>query len=168
MQARDIAVLLAVARAGDGWTMRSIGELLQLSPSAIHRALERLSDASIYDKSRKRINLAHTEAFFSSAVRYLVATQLGGPTRGVPTAWGAEPLSSQLTSGNEIPVWADARGTVRGPAVEPLIGSAPSLVESAPTIYEDLALIDAIRIGDARAQKLATKLLLERINEAAA
>lgn len=44
-----------------------------------------------------------------------------GEARGLPTAWAVPPLADQLVwSENNVPVWADSEGKVRGIALEPL------------------------------------------------
>ena len=84
--------------------------------------------------------------------------------RGVPTAWAAPPLSNEIVQIDELPpVWPAADGEVRGLALEPLHPTAPGLAGSDPWMYEMLALIDGIRIGDARVRRVAKDLLRVRL-----
>ena len=48
------------------------------------------------------------------------------------------------------PVWPDARGTVRGLALEPVHISVVEAANRDPALGEPLSLVDALRIGDAR------------------
>ncbi len=63
----------------------------------------------------------------------------------------APPAADLLAGGpNELlPVWPDASGTVRGLALEPVHGSVVEPPTRDPGLGEQLALVDALRIGDA-------------------
>jgi hypothetical protein len=88
-----------------------------------------------------------------------------GETRGVPTAWATEPLIGRLASppGELPPVWPDARGTARGLALLPIHDTAPAAARLNPVMAERLALVDALRLGDARVRGLAAELLTQRL-----
>ena len=64
-----------------------------------------------------------------------------------------------MTAGEIICVWPDARGNSKGQAVKPLYKSAPKAVKLDPYLYELLALVDAIRLGNTRESSLAKNLL---------
>lgn len=90
-------------------------------------------------------------------------------TRGIPTAWAALPLADELAPPSDLPpVWPDPEGRQRGIAVAPLHPSVPKLARRDRDLVERLALIDAIRMGDARIRGLATKLLSTRLAQPAA
>ena len=62
-------------------------------------------------------------------------------------------------------MWPSARGDTRGLTLDPL---HPSVIEAAqrdPLLREQLTLVDAIRIGDARIRGLAKDLLRERLGK---
>jgi hypothetical protein len=56
-------------------------------------------------------------------------------------------------------VWPDPTGEVRGQAIEPLYRSVPTAARNDPELYVLLSLIDAIRVGRVREQRLAVKEL---------
>ena len=56
-----------------------------------------------------------------------------------------------------------AEGSVRGIALVPLYPSAPAAALRNPALYENLALFDALRMGNARERNFAEKLLKERL-----
>jgi hypothetical protein len=62
-------------------------------------------------------------------------------------------------------VWPSSDGDVRGLAVPPLHSAAIALAVSDPWMYEMLALVDGIRVGDARVRAVASELLRERLDE---
>jgi hypothetical protein len=43
--------------------------------------------------------------------------------------------------------------------VEPLLGSVPIAIKNLPSLYETLALVDALRIGQARDREIAREML---------
>ena len=118
----------------------------------------------MYDSARRRVNRSAAEELLIHAVPFVAPTRLGAPTRGVPTAWAAGPLAQQIDAGDELPpVWPDPVGEIRGLSVAPLHEAAADAARSDPWMHEMLALVDAMRIGDARTRGLATEFLRERI-----
>jgi DNA-binding transcriptional MocR family regulator len=163
LQPPDLVVMFAVSRADNGWTLRSLANRLGVKHSKVQRALGRLSEAGLYDADRRRLIDPAVEEFLVHALKYLHPIAEGPVVRGFPTAWGASPLNEQINSTEPSPVWPDAHGTVRGPAVAPLDDSLVALTREWPEVAELAALADGLRLGDARTRSAAQKLLLERI-----
>lgn len=110
----DVMVLVRLAAKPQAWTFRSLGEALEMDPAALHRAVARLSAAKLLDDDRQ-VNRSNLEEFLIHAIRYVVPVDLGPEGRGIPTAWGAEPLCALVAVGDEpAPVWSDANGQSRG------------------------------------------------------
>jgi hypothetical protein len=86
----------------------------------------------------------------------------GAPTRGVPTAHSAKPLSDLIAGGDAF-VWPHVDGTVRGQAIAPLYPTVPDACLGDERLYELLALVDALRVGRARERELAVKELEARL-----
>ena len=82
--------------------------------------------------------------------------------RGVPTAHSALPMKDKIVS-NELFVWEHPEGTVRGQAIIPLYHTVPNIVQNDAKLYELLALVDAIRTGTSRINKIASEELEKRI-----
>lgn len=161
LKGEDIVVLLKLSGEGSGWTVRTLAEDTGIPRSVVHRAIKRLAEAGLFDERRRRVNVAAAEEFLVHAVRYVFPAVTEGESRGVPTAWAAEPLAQRIASPPQAlpPVWADARGKERGLALRPL---HPAVVEAArrdATLGGRLALVDAIRLGDARIRGEAARLL---------
>ena len=164
LNGQDIVVLLKLAGQDRDWTVRSLEAELGIPRAGVHRSLQRLSAAGLYDLDRRRTNLSQAEEFLVHAVKYLFPPEMNGETRGVATAWGAPPLSDQLAPPSDLPpVWPDPQGRQRGIAVAPFHPAVPELARRDPDLAQRLALVDAIRMGDARVRGLATKLLGERL-----
>jgi hypothetical protein len=164
LNGQDVVVLLKLAGQNQDWTVRSLESEMGIPRAGVHRSLQRLGVAGLYDLDRRRTNLSQAEEFLVHAVQYLFPPEMNGETRGVPTAWAAPPLLDQLAPPSDLPpVWPDPHGRQRGIAVTPLHPAAPELARRDPELAERLALIDAIRMGDARVRGIAAKLLAERL-----
>lgn len=169
LNGQDVVVLLKLAGHGEEWTVRSLESQLGISHAGVHRSLQRLSAAGLYDLGRRRANISQAEEFLVHAVKYLFPPELNGETRGVPTAWAAAPLAGELAPQSDLPpVWPDPHGRERGIAVIPLHPAVPGLAQRDPELGERLALIDGIRMGDARVRSLAVTHLSHRLARPAA
>jgi hypothetical protein len=74
----------------------------------------------------------------------------------VVTAWAAAPLADRLTRQNSPPpVWPHPRGRVRGIALEPLHPSVAEVALGDEELHQRFALLDALRMGDARLRREA-------------
>jgi hypothetical protein len=164
LKPQDIVVLLKLVGQRHGWTFERIASELDLSPSAVHRSLERAEKSGLYNSKSKEINRVALLEFLLHGARYVFPPVRQGESRGIPTAWAAAPLRDQLMSSQENPpVWPFAKGKTRGIALEPLHPVVPEAAKSDPTLGELLALFDAIRIGNARERGLAGKELGRRL-----
>ena len=163
VQPSDLVVLFALMSAEPSWTLRSIGDRLGVKHSKVQRALARLGEAGLYDEDRRRIVPHAAEEFLVHALRYLHPIHEGPLTRGVATAWAAAPLSKEIASTEQPPVWPDPHGTVRGPAIEPLDPCLPALAGTWPEVAELASLADAVRLGDTRVRDAAARYLHDRL-----
>lgn len=160
LKAQDIVVLLKVAVADPGWSFAQLAEELDLSASAVHRSLGRAADSGLYDPRRRRVKAAELREFLVHGVRYAFPSVSRGEARGVPTAWGTEPLMREFSSsGRNDPVWPYAQGKARGIALDPLYPNVPGAAVKDDSLHQLLALVDAIRVGGARERSLAAKWL---------
>lgn len=161
MQGIDILVALDLAERRTGaWTVRVVAADLGVAPATVQRAVARLAATPVVDATTRRVNVIELEHLLTDAVRFVFPATLGAETRGVPTAWGVEPLNGAVDSaGSAVPVWPSPTGTVRGFAVQPLHEAAVALSVDRASMYARLALVDALRLGDARIRGVAADLL---------
>lgn len=160
LKSQDILVLLKLVGRESGWTFERIAEELGLSPSSVHRSLDRAQKSGLYDARRKRVIAAALLEFLSHGARYIFPAVRQGEARGIPTAWAAPPLAGRLSSSRQnVPVWPYALGKARGIALEPLHPAVPEAARRDSQLAERLALFDAIRIGNARERGLAVEEL---------
>jgi biotin operon repressor len=168
LKSQDLLVLLKrAANANKSWTYAALGEALGLSASQVHRSVQRVTEAGLaISKGRGDWHVVPEALaeFAVHGVRYAFPAKVGAVRRGVPTSFGALPLSAQISSApGETPVWPYAEGQVRGPALNPLYRHVPEAALADPALHELLALLDALRAGRSRERKLAQKLLSERL-----
>lgn len=164
LKPQDLLVLLKVAaHPPQRWTYAALGEALGMSASETHASVKRAVASSLAvaparaEWSPVRPNLLE---FSVHGARYVWPAVPGPVKRGVPTAFGAEPLASQLAvPPGEAPVWPHPTGTAKGPTLSPLYRSAPQAAQADPALHRLLALLDALRIGRARERSLAARLM---------
>lgn len=164
LKPQDLLVLLKVAaHPPQRWTYAALGEALAMSASETHASVKRAVAAGLAvapsrgEWSPVRPNLLE---FVLHGARYVWPATPGPVKRGVPTAFGAEPLASQLAvAAGEAPVWAHPQGQAKGPTLSPLYRTAPQAALADPGLHRLLALLDALRTGRARERALAAKLM---------
>jgi hypothetical protein len=164
LKPQDIVVLLKLAGQQPCWTFEGIAAELDMSPSAVHRSLDRTQQAGLYSARRREVDRAALSEFLVHGARYVFPAVRQGEARGIPTAWAASPLVDRFSSSRKnVPVWPHALGKVRGIALEPLHSVVPEAARRDRQLGELLALFDAIRIGSARERGLAVNELEQRL-----
>lgn len=102
--------------------------------------------------------------FVLHGAKYSFPPSMGSTTRGIPTGYAAPPLRELIMQPDEPPpVWPHPDGQTRGVALYPLYPTVPSAAARDESLYECLALFDALRAGAARERELAHQLLSERL-----
>lgn len=167
LKPQDLVVLLKLLVLGD--QRRSFAELsaeLSMSASEVHGSVGRAREARLLHLATGELQVAKAslKEFLLHGAKYAFPATVGAPTRGVPTAYAAPPLHDQIVQPDtELPpVWPTADGERRGIAFYPLYPSVPHAARKDPSLYETLALFDALRGGAARERNLAARLLEER------
>lgn len=159
-------MLALLARQGEVLTYPDLAAYTGLSMSEVHGALRRAEQARLLvfiDKQPKLITPAFKE-FLLHGARYVFPVVSGAIVGGVATAYAAPPLNKLIApSADPSPVWPSAKGKTRGVAITPLYPTAPVAALRSPMLYENLALFDALRMGNARERAMAEKLFKERL-----
>nr|WP_274498572.1 MarR family transcriptional regulator [Xanthomonas campestris] len=164
LKPQDLVVLYKqVAQPGQTWTYASLGEALGMSASQVHRSVKRaVASGLALEKNRGEWETVRTalHEFAVHGVRYAFPAVIGPLKRGIPTSFGAPPLSIAISSvPGDAPVWPSAQGTAKGPSLSPLSASVPTAAMADPALHELLALQDALRSGRARERALAASCL---------
>lgn len=82
--------------------------------------------------------------------------------RGIPTSYAAPPLCALISFSADPPVRLHPMGSTRGSAFSPLHKTVPEAAALDGQLYQLLALVDAIRDGQAREAALAIQELKAR------
>ena len=135
-----------------------------MSASEIHAGVRRAVAARLLDSQTLTPLRQPLEEFLVHGAKYAYPPDRGGLTRGVPTGHAAPPLSDLISPGTEAPpVWSDPDGPTRGYEFSPLYRSVPLAARQDARLYELLALVDALRGGQARERDLAERELGARL-----
>lgn len=168
MRPQDIAILLKIiSLEGQAWQQKEIADTLHISPSEVTESLKRSAYAGLFFKHNQQVARLAFFDFLIYGFRYVFPQQPGSMAFGIPTAHSAPPLNDQFYEDGIKYIWPTEIGTVKGQSIEPLYAGAPAAAAEDPVLYEMLALIDALRVGQARERILATKALKNRILHAA-
>jgi len=152
----------------DPYSVRALEDALGISKSEINNSLNRSINSGLAIKDREqsqpKANVKAVFEFIIFGLKYVYPVKPGPLARGMATAFAAPVLSSKLMSaGESIFVWPDADGRDQGQSIEPLFKSVPFAAQQDERLYESLALVDAIRLGNAREKNVARKELEMRL-----
>lgn len=164
LKEQDALVLLKLLVCGDEhFTYAGLSKDLGLSTSEVHAGLKRAAAAGLFNAYNRTVNRKALREFLLHGLKYVFLVERDGFTRGIPTAHAAPPLVNMLApSADPPPVWPHPLGHVRGEGFRPLYKCAPDAALKDKSLYEVLALVDAIRGGRARERQLAESILAER------
>ena len=167
LKPQDVLFLLKlVALEKRPWSFNQLAVDLGMSPSEVHAAAKRSIAARLAVKSEAGIfpSIRNLEEFLMHGIQYVFIPEWGGLSRGIPTAYAAPPMVSQIVTDQEPPpVWPDTEGEVRGESLAPLYSSAPKAARNDGKLYELLALVDVLRSGRVREKDIAKKELKRRL-----
>ncbi len=167
LKPQDLAIAFKlVTLRGERLPYKELGRQMRLSQFEAHAATQRLLAARLIVELDGVIRpiVAVLEPFILYGASYAFPPVRGEMTIGFPTAYGVSPLKERVMFSEENPpVWPHPEGTHKGLTLQPLYENLPLAAQDDKTLYELLALLDALRIGQARERKLATDLLLERL-----
>ncbi|PWY37414.1 hypothetical protein [Pseudomonas sp. RW409] len=152
----------------DSYSVRALQTSLGISKTEVASALKRCQQIGLLrvDPSTQlpRVNNKALLGFIEHGLRYVFPVKPAEMVRGIPTSFSAPVLQGRLMSGGDlIHVWPDAYGTRKGQSITPLFKTVPGAVKKDALLYEYLALIDAVRLGNAREVNLANQILREKI-----
>lgn len=165
MRPQDIVVLLKIVSiADDNWRNIDIANAIGISPSEVSEALNRCKIARLVDSKKRKVNVNSFMEFIIYGLKYVFPTEPGAIVKGIPTAHSASPIKDHISSGADVYVWASAKGSHRGQAIEPLYKTIPHASQDDLLFYELLAIVDTIRVGRAREIKIAIDELKKRLS----
>jgi hypothetical protein len=165
LKPQDIYILLKLVALGENqWSYASVAGDLFMSASEVHAGIKRAVAARLMHSQGGRPLKKSLEEFLIHGVKYDALPDHGGLTRGVPTGYAAPPLKGIISQPNEPPpVWPDPEGDTRGYEFSPLYKTVPKAAVKDKTLYELLAIVDAIRDGRAREREIVIEELKARL-----
>lgn len=176
MKSQDIVLLLkllsleksADAASSDRYALRQLEQVTGISKSELSAALNRCLAVGLAARDRHtslpKVNRKALLGFLLHGIKYVFPVRPAELVRGIPTAFAAPVMAGKvMTAGDTIAVWPDANGRDKGQAVAPLFRSVPYAATQDPKLYELLALVDALRIGNAREAKFAGELIEQEL-----
>lgn len=182
MKSQDIYILLKLvclqqeepyrssvpADLADQYSVRGLSAALGVSKTEVNASIRRSIDVGMAIKDRKsgfpKANKKALLEFIIHGLKYVFPAKPAEIVRGVPTAFSAPALEDKLLSmGDYIYVWPYAEGREKGQSVQPLFKTVPKAALADDLLYEYLALVDAIRLGNPREANLAQELLEKRL-----
>jgi hypothetical protein len=169
LKPQDLAVVFKlVALRGERLSYREMGRQMRLSQFEAHAATQRLLQARLAIELEGVIRpvLSVLHPFIMHGAPYAFPAVRGELTIGFPTAHAVSPLRERVMFADQNPpVWPHPEGTHRGVTLYPLYENLPLAARDDKLLYELLALLDALRIGQAREREMAAGMLQERLQE---
>jgi len=162
----DLVVSLRLAEVPEA-KYEQLSADLGISSSTAHASVRRLQEAGLLRPGSRVVNRLALREFLEHGVRYAFPARPGAEVRGVPTAHAAPSLAAHIVAQDAL-VWPSASGSSIGRAITPLYPQATELPQRCPSVYESLALVDALRVGRVRERKLAREELERKLALAAA
>jgi hypothetical protein len=145
-----------------GAQFRELAADVGLSLGETHNAAKRLEIARLVIPGRRGVHGRPLLDFIIHGVPFAFPGLLGSELRGVPTAYSGPPFKELMRSHEPI-VWPSSDGDTRGVALAPLCAGAPAMPKTNPPLYRLLTIVDALRVGRSREQKLGRQLLEQEI-----
>lgn len=173
LKSQDVLVACKLwALGGKDWTYGSLAESLGMSVSEVHDAVKRCRAAQLVTSAgdAAAISKKHFFDLLSVAVPRIFFAARGGIESGWPTSVHAPSLHDAFDGLKPVPlrdifpvVWSDPAGSTRGETLAPIYGTAPEAARRDEKLYELLALVDVVRLGDVKYKKKAVDLLEKKI-----
>lgn len=164
MKPQDMLVLLKVFLwQSRKWTQRELAESLSMNLAEVNHSLKRLAEVKLFDPHDKFVLHRSALEFILHGLPFVFPGKLGPMKSGHPTAHAV--LGDEiLFDENDLYVWPDKNGEKRGHSVIPLHKGAAEASKKDPQLYQLLALIDVLRVGQAREKNIAKKRLTEALS----
>ena len=169
MKSQDIFLLLKLiileedSFLGDQ-SARGLAALTGIGKTEVNASVNRSIDVGLAKVRNARgmvsVNKKRLFEFVYYGLKFVFPVKPAELTRGVPTSFAAPVLSKKLFSAGDTKlVWPEAEAETMGQAVTPLYRTVTFAIKGDAKLYSYLALIDAIRIGNARELRVASKEL---------
>ena len=163
MRPQDVIILLKIIALDKApFYLKDLSAQLSISPSEVSESINRSVQAGLIADDKKTPMRKALYEFLVHGLPYVFPQKPGAIVIGLPTAHSAPPLN-KVFKDNELFVWLDSKGTVRGQRIVPFHKGQINAAKEDKKLYELLALTDALRVGKIREKKMAEEELKRRI-----
>lgn len=161
MRPQDIVILLKIIALGDrDWYNKDLASQLSISNSEVSESLNRSLVANLIEKDKKTVCKEALLEFLVYGLKYAFPAKTGRLIRGMPSGYSAPVLSNDFVV-DDPHVWPAKGHSTKGIAIDPLYKTVPNACVEDSNLYDMLALIDALRIGERDEQ--VVELLAKKI-----
>ena len=161
----DVAVLLHLLVHPDA-SYGDMAAMLGVGKATAHASVARLLRSGLahaVGQSGVAAALGPAGEFLQYGAAYAFPAVTVPRARGIRTGFAA-PGNEGLNALDVFPmVWPSRLGNAFGMGVTPLVPRAPDVSFRDPALYRLLALVDVLRLGDARAREVARAAVLEAL-----
>lgn len=161
---QDIAIMLKKLVSPE-LSQKDLATLLNVSQSEVSQGTHRLKTIGLFNE-KGHCKLEAVYEFVVHALKYICPVEVGPVTIGVPTAYAKPGFKFVRYDSNDIYVWPHPNGKSKGTSIIPFLPSIPDVCLKDDKTYALLSLIEMIRVGKAREQKLAADELKNLIMDA--
>lgn len=157
LRGTDIALLAWLATSEGRDVPAALG-----TPRAVSKAKGRLRASGLLGAGADRPLRRRMIEFTTYGLPYVFPPEFDGDgLLGIPTAWSAPPLDDHMRGPDMV--WARKSGHIRGIVLKPLHEEVAAIAGAHEPFHRIMSLIDAARLGDARARHLVPTLLAEEL-----
>lgn len=161
MRPLDIVVLLKISsKKMTSWYMKDLANELEISASEISESINRSVFSGLLNEDKKTIKKQEFINFIEYGLPFVFPTEPGNRVKGMGTAHSAIPLYNRMNGIGQF-VWKFGRGNLEGQSLKPLHPNVPNACMKDDQLYEYIALVDVIRMGNSNMQEQAIRLLKE-------
>ena len=163
MRPQDVLILLKIILLEKkSFLLKDLSMGLGISSSEVTESINRSVIAGLLAEDKRTLMKKTFFEFLIHGLPYVFPQKPGAIVPGMPTAHSAPPLNQEFKS-EDLYVWPDPKGNVRGQMIEPFHPEQINAAKNDPKLYELLALCDALRVGKVREKKMAEEELKRRI-----
>ena len=165
LRPQDVLVACKLFSLGESeWSYARLAGSISISPSEAHAAVERCRAAGVLGTPRGKLTIAKRKFFelCTVVVPQVFYAVRGAVESGVLTSIYAKSLEGvfQPDPRRVIPlIWPHESGTTKGESLLPIYSTVPRAVQHDEMLYRLMALIDVVRVGEAKERRMAIDLL---------
>ncbi|MDC0980128.1 hypothetical protein OAQ84_00185 [Bdellovibrionales bacterium] len=158
VKAQDILVMLKLI-VSPQLNQKELAENLDISSAEISHGFRRLKHSKLLTTDN-RVNIEASSEFLIHALKYIYPPQFGTVSVGIPTGYAKPGFDYVRYDKDDIYIWPHPEGKVKGIALKPFYPSLPKACLQDEKLYTLASLVEMIRMGRVREQKVASKELV--------